>query len=112
MEGYLEDVLMPGVICSTIKSKGINNINKRKQVILAEVLKVGTLVIKHCDNGTIGIYSSIYYQYIMILLLDHKGRSQSHTIIMGEAPPPNSIHFQDQQLLTNGIMDREGLLRL
>jgi hypothetical protein len=103
---------MPGETCSTIKNKGINNLNKRKQVILAETLKTGTLVIKHCENGTIGIYSSIYYQYIMILLLDYKNKFQSHTIIMGKAPPPNSIHSQNQQLLTNKIIDHEGLLRL
>ncbi|KAG2104045.1 uncharacterized protein F5147DRAFT_775755 [Suillus discolor] len=93
MEGYPEDVLMPGETRSTIRSKGINDLDKREQVILAEALKAGTLVIKHCGNGT----------------TDHKDKSQSHAVIMGEAPPPNSIHSQGRRLLANGVVDREGL---
>lgn len=112
MEGYPEDVLMPGETRSTIRSKGINDLDKREQVILAEALKAGTLVIKHCGNGTTGMYSSIYYHYILISLLDHKDKSQSHVVIMGEAPPPNSIHSQGRRLLANGVVDREGLLGL
>ncbi|KAG1810874.1 uncharacterized protein BJ212DRAFT_1302201 [Suillus subaureus] len=52
MEGYPEDILMPGETCSTnARSKGINNLNKREQIILAEALKSGTLVIKHGPTG-------------------------------------------------------------
>jgi hypothetical protein len=58
IEGYPEDILMPGETRSTsARSKGINDLDKREQIILAEALKSGTLVIKCGPSGT---YSWIY----------------------------------------------------
>lgn len=58
IEGYPEDILMPGETRSTnTRSKGINDLDKREQIILAEALKSGTLVIK---RGPTGMYSCIY----------------------------------------------------
>ncbi|KAG1722591.1 uncharacterized protein EDB91DRAFT_1088075 [Suillus paluster] len=46
IEGYLEDILMPGETCSTnARSKGIDNLNKQEQIIFAEALKSGTLLL-------------------------------------------------------------------
>ncbi|KAG2749547.1 hypothetical protein P692DRAFT_20731576, partial [Suillus brevipes Sb2] len=53
IEGYPEDILMPGETRSTsARSKGINDLDKREQIILAEALKSGTLVIKCGPSGT------------------------------------------------------------
>lgn len=53
MEGYPEDILMPGETRSAnARSKGINDLDKREQIILAEALKSGTLVIKCGPTGT------------------------------------------------------------
>ncbi|KAG2028306.1 hypothetical protein BDR03DRAFT_988552 [Suillus americanus] len=52
MEGYPEDILMPGEMRSTnARSKGINDLDKWEQIILAEALKSGMLVIKHGPTG-------------------------------------------------------------
>lgn len=52
MEGYPEDILMPGETRSSLaRSKGINDLDKREQIILADALKSGTLVFKHWPTG-------------------------------------------------------------
>ncbi|KAG2048873.1 hypothetical protein BDR06DRAFT_1012654 [Suillus hirtellus] len=90
IEGYPEDILMPGETHSTnTRSKGINDLDKRKQIILAEALKSGMLVIKHRPTGP-------------------EVKDNSQPVIIEEAPPLHSIHLCSQQLLANGIMDCEG----
>ncbi|KAG1845931.1 hypothetical protein C8R48DRAFT_779676 [Suillus tomentosus] len=94
IEGYPEDILMPGETRSTnARSKGINDLDKREQIILAEALKSGTLAIKRGPTGP-------------------EVKDNSRPVIIGEAPPPHSIHLHGRRLLANGVMDREGPSRL
>ncbi|KAG2154226.1 uncharacterized protein EDB93DRAFT_1248430 [Suillus bovinus] len=57
-------------------------------IILAEALKCETLVIKHGPTGP-------------------EVKDNSRPVIIGEAPPPHSIHLRSRRLLANGIIDRE-----
>ncbi|KAG1813771.1 hypothetical protein DFJ58DRAFT_850653, partial [Suillus subalutaceus] len=80
IEGYLEDILMPGETRSTsARSKGINDLDKREQIILAEALKSGTLVIKCGPSGS-------------------EDKDKSRPVIIGEAPPPHSAHLRPSRL--------------
>ncbi|OAX33017.1 hypothetical protein K503DRAFT_804725 [Rhizopogon vinicolor AM-OR11-026] len=93
MTGYPEDTLMPGELHVTLaRSKGISDLDKREQHVLADAMRSGQLIIKREKQTDFN--------------------TQRCPVVIGEAPPPASMHSRGRRMLVDGTIDHEGLSRL
>ncbi|KAG0702389.1 hypothetical protein DFH29DRAFT_999336 [Suillus ampliporus] len=92
MKGYPEDMLMLGEPRVTVaRPKGINNLDKRERVVLADALRSGRLTIERQKNGDL---------------------NKTSPIIFGEAPPEDSMHACGRRMLVDGTINHQGMARL
>lgn len=57
MKGYPEDTLMPGEPRATVaRPKGVSDLDKREQVVLADALRSGRLTIEKQKDGALSSY--------------------------------------------------------
>ncbi|KAG1743327.1 uncharacterized protein EDB91DRAFT_1247408 [Suillus paluster] len=94
---YPDETLVPGEKRPTLsRSKGICDMTVHHRHSLINALKTGTLTIQEVTSGAARTRLT----------------TSNDPVIIGEAPPPRSVHSRGRRVFANGRIDRKGLPRV